>query len=136
MALNAHYFLKTGGHIVVSIKASCIDSTAAPEAVFQKEVCAVCCMALVQFSISSVCFWEPLGAFFGITQNAHTPQKPNSIGEEAAGGEVQAPRAADPGALRARPRRGGGHVPAHPQGQEVKGDVWGWGFCGGGARGG
>lgn len=38
MALNAHYFLKTGGHIVVSIKASCIDSTAAPEAVFQKEV--------------------------------------------------------------------------------------------------
>ena len=38
VALNAHYFLKTGGHIVVSIKASCIDSTAAPEAVFQKEV--------------------------------------------------------------------------------------------------
>lgn len=38
VALNAHYFLKNGGHIVVSIKASCIDSTAAPEAVFQKEV--------------------------------------------------------------------------------------------------
>ena len=31
VALNAHYFLKNGGHIVVSIKASCIDSTAAPE---------------------------------------------------------------------------------------------------------
>ena len=53
VALNAHYFLKTGGHIVVSIKASCIDSTAAPEAVFQKEVrflrvfCASCMRARV-----------------------------------------------------------------------------------------
>ena len=44
MALNAHYFLKTGGHIVVSIKASCIDSTAAPEAVFQKEVWRCICV--------------------------------------------------------------------------------------------
>jgi len=39
VSLNAHYFLKNGGHVVVSVKASCIDSTAAPEAVFQKEVC-------------------------------------------------------------------------------------------------
>jgi rRNA 2'-O-methyltransferase fibrillarin len=38
VALNAHYFLKNGGHFVVSIKASCIDSTAAPEAVFAREV--------------------------------------------------------------------------------------------------
>lgn len=38
VALNAHYFLKTGGHAVISIKASCIDSTAAPEAVFRREV--------------------------------------------------------------------------------------------------
>ncbi|OSD08402.1 Fibrillarin [Trametes coccinea BRFM310] len=35
---NAEYFLKDGGHVVVSIKASCIDSTAPPEAVFAKEV--------------------------------------------------------------------------------------------------
>jgi Fibrillarin len=38
VALNAHYFLKNGGHFVISIKASCIDSTAAPEAVFAREV--------------------------------------------------------------------------------------------------
>lgn len=38
VALNASYFLKNGGHFVISIKASCIDSTAAPEAVFAREV--------------------------------------------------------------------------------------------------
>ena len=37
IALNSHYFLKNGGHFVISIKASCIDSTAPPEAVFAKE---------------------------------------------------------------------------------------------------
>lgn len=38
VALNAHHFLKNGGHFVISIKASCIDSTAQPEAVFAAEV--------------------------------------------------------------------------------------------------
>ncbi|OCT73588.1 hypothetical protein XELAEV_18036567mg, partial [Xenopus laevis] len=38
VALNAHNFLKNGGHFVISIKANCIDSTAAPEAVFAAEV--------------------------------------------------------------------------------------------------
>jgi fibrillarin-like rRNA methylase len=32
------YFLKNGGNFVISIKASCIDSTATPEAVFAREV--------------------------------------------------------------------------------------------------
>lgn len=36
--LNAQYFLKIGGHVVISIKANCIDSTAPPEAVFAMEV--------------------------------------------------------------------------------------------------
>ncbi|KAI1173711.1 Fibrillarin-domain-containing protein [Nemania sp. FL0916] len=36
--LNAQLFLKIGGGIVISIKANCIDSTAAPEAVFASEV--------------------------------------------------------------------------------------------------
>lgn len=31
VGLNAQYFLKNGGHFVISIKASCIDSTAPPE---------------------------------------------------------------------------------------------------------
>lgn len=38
VGLNAHQFLKTGGGILVSIKANCIDSTAAPELVFTREV--------------------------------------------------------------------------------------------------
>merc|ERR1711893_253750 len=38
VALNSHYFLKNGGHSVIAIKASCIDSTAAPEAVFRREI--------------------------------------------------------------------------------------------------
>ena len=38
MGLNAQYFLKNGGNFVISIKASCIDSTAPPEAVFAREV--------------------------------------------------------------------------------------------------
>jgi rRNA 2'-O-methyltransferase fibrillarin len=36
--LNAHHFLKNGGHVVVSIKANCIDSTAPAEVVFASEV--------------------------------------------------------------------------------------------------
>ena len=38
VAYNASFFLKNGGHAVIAIKASCIDSTAAPEAVFRREV--------------------------------------------------------------------------------------------------
>lgn len=38
VALNAHHFLKTGGHVVISIKANCIDSTVAAEVVFAREV--------------------------------------------------------------------------------------------------
>jgi rRNA 2'-O-methyltransferase fibrillarin len=38
VALNSHSFLKNGGHFMISIKASCIDSTAEPAAVFAAEV--------------------------------------------------------------------------------------------------
>ncbi|KAI0320710.1 Fibrillarin-domain-containing protein [Amylostereum chailletii] len=38
VALNAHSFLKVGGHAVISIKANCIDSTAPANVVFQDEV--------------------------------------------------------------------------------------------------
>lgn len=38
LALNAQYFLKSGGNFVISIKANCIDSTAPAEAVFANEV--------------------------------------------------------------------------------------------------
>ncbi|XP_039005170.1 rRNA 2'-O-methyltransferase fibrillarin 2-like [Hibiscus syriacus] len=38
LALNASFFLKAGGHFVISIKANCIDSTVPAEAAFQSEV--------------------------------------------------------------------------------------------------
>ncbi|KAL0907481.1 hypothetical protein M5K25_021895 [Dendrobium thyrsiflorum] len=38
LGLNASFFLKNGGHFVISIKANCIDSTVPAEAVFAKEV--------------------------------------------------------------------------------------------------
>lgn len=38
VGLNAHHFLKNDGKVVISIKASCIDSTAPAEVVFAAEV--------------------------------------------------------------------------------------------------
>eukprot|EP01054_Gregarina_sp_Poly1_P004551 Gregarina_sp_Poly_1__4550@NODE_2440_length_2134_cov_114_464925_g1550_i0_p2_GENE_NODE_2440_length_2134_cov_114_464925_g1550_i0NODE_2440_length_2134_cov_114_464925_g1550_i0_p2_ORF_typecomplete_len215_score30_58Fibrillarin/PF01269_17/3_9e102Methyltransf_31/PF13847_6/3_2e05PCMT/PF01135_19/4_4e05Methyltr_RsmBF/PF01189_17/0_00011FtsJ/PF01728_19/0_00087GCD14/PF08704_10/0_0018Ubie_methyltran/PF01209_18/0_007Methyltransf_23/PF13489_6/0_025DREV/PF05219_12/0_035_NODE_2440_length_2134_cov_114_464925_g1550_i len=38
VALNAHHFLKPDGYFVIAIKASCVDSTAAPEAIFASEI--------------------------------------------------------------------------------------------------
>ncbi len=38
VALNAHQFLKNGGHVVISIKANCIDSTAPAAAVYASEI--------------------------------------------------------------------------------------------------
>ncbi|PNX98662.1 fibrillarin [Trifolium pratense] len=38
LGLNASYYLKAGGHFVISIKANCIDSTAPADAVFESEV--------------------------------------------------------------------------------------------------
>merc|ERR1719174_3193683 len=38
VALNAHQFLKTGGGFLISVKASCVDSTATPEAVYAMEI--------------------------------------------------------------------------------------------------
>lgn len=38
VGLNAHMFLKNGGGVLISIKASCIDSTAKPEVVFAHEI--------------------------------------------------------------------------------------------------
>lgn len=38
VALNAQHFLKIGGHFLVSIKASCVDSTAPAEQIFASEV--------------------------------------------------------------------------------------------------
>lgn len=38
MGLNCKYFLKRGGHFMISIKANCIDSTKEPTVVFENQV--------------------------------------------------------------------------------------------------
>jgi len=38
MSLNASYFLRTGGYFIITIKASCIDSTVDASLVFSKEI--------------------------------------------------------------------------------------------------
>jgi rRNA 2'-O-methyltransferase fibrillarin len=38
LAHNAHMFVKNRGHFVIAIKATCVDSTLAPEIVYQNEV--------------------------------------------------------------------------------------------------
>ena len=38
MSINASYFLRTGGYFIISIKASCIDSTIDTSLVFSKEI--------------------------------------------------------------------------------------------------
>ncbi len=38
LALNAQYFLKNGGHYVISVKANCIDSTVDAAVVFASEI--------------------------------------------------------------------------------------------------
>lgn len=38
IGLNAQYYLKTGGYMMVAIKASCVDSTVDPKLVFAQEV--------------------------------------------------------------------------------------------------
>lgn len=38
MAINCKWFLKNGGHFVISIKANCIDSTNKAEVVFANEI--------------------------------------------------------------------------------------------------
>ena len=38
LGLNASMFIKNRGHFVIAIKASCVDSTVAPEVVYANEV--------------------------------------------------------------------------------------------------
>jgi rRNA 2'-O-methyltransferase fibrillarin len=38
LGVNAQYFLKNGGHFVISIKANCIDSTVPAQHVFEQQV--------------------------------------------------------------------------------------------------
>ena len=104
VALNSHYFLKNKGHFVISIKANCIDSTAAPEAVFAKEVrpAAVSRRHLMVDDVFATVSNPVHGSLVAVALPA---------ARQTHSGELAAEGTADAGAVRARPRCGGGCVP-------------------------
>lgn len=72
VALNAHYFLKNGGHSVISIEASCIDLMAAPEAVFRREVSK---LQAEQFQPLEQLTLEPYERDHGVVISEYRPNK-------------------------------------------------------------
>jgi rRNA 2'-O-methyltransferase fibrillarin len=72
VALNSHHFLKNGGHFMISIKASCIDSTAPAEAVFAREVAK---MQAEQFKPSEQLTLEPYERDHCVVVGSYRPPK-------------------------------------------------------------
>mmetsp|Transcript_1935 Transcript_1935/g.3852 ORF Transcript_1935/g.3852 Transcript_1935/m.3852 type:complete len:100 (-) Transcript_1935:52-351(-) len=72
VALNSHRFLRNGGHFIVSIKANCIDSTMAPEAVFAREVDL---LKKEQFKPAEQLTLEPFERDHAIVVGTYRPEK-------------------------------------------------------------
>lgn len=79
VSLNAHRFLKNGGHFIISIKANCIDSTLAPEAVFAKEVAA---LKKEQFKPMEQLTLEPFERDHAIVTGTYRPSKKKKKDDE------------------------------------------------------
>lgn len=72
LTINAQNFLKNGGKFVISIKANCIDSTAAPDAVFASEVKK---LQENQFKPSELLGIEPYERDHAVVVGAYRPPK-------------------------------------------------------------
>tara|TARA_R110002050_G_scaffold77523_1_gene165485 strand:+ start:593 stop:880 length:288 start_codon:yes stop_codon:yes gene_type:complete len=72
VAMNSHCFLKNGGHFVISIKANCVDSTAAPELVFRSEVKK---LQQEQFKPKEQITLEPYERDHAVVVGSYRPQK-------------------------------------------------------------
>lgn len=72
VAINAHNFLKNGGHFVISIKANCIDSTIKPEAVFAREIKK---LQKEQFKPAEQITLEPFERDHAIVVGTYRPEK-------------------------------------------------------------
>ena len=116
--LNAHYFLKVGGGIVISIKANCIDSTVAAEKVFAVER-----QKLVEEDLK-LKEQVRLGGARAVAARAAPQSSPthSRTHHTRTHARTHLALADHPGALRARPRRGHRHLP-RAQGQEVSSGV-------------
>jgi len=72
VSINAHRFLRNGGHFIISIKANCIDSTIAPEAVFAKEIAT---LKKEHFKPSEQLTLEPFERDHAIVVGTYRPEK-------------------------------------------------------------
>jgi len=72
VAINAHRFLRNGGHFIISIKANCVDSTIAPEAVFAKEIAT---LKKEHFKPSEQLTLEPFERDHAIVIGTYRPEK-------------------------------------------------------------
>jgi hypothetical protein len=95
VGLNAAHFLKNGGAFVISIKASCIDSTAPPEAVFAREVKKLQEQQLKPKEQVRAVVWWGLRVLSKVFSSIYSALGPSALG----GGEsnrARAPSAAPP----------------------------------------
>ena len=76
---NARYFLKNGGGFVFSIKANCVDSTAAPEAVFLQQIEE---LRKVGFKVKEQVTLEPYERDHAVVTGVYRPIKKKKEEEE------------------------------------------------------
>lgn len=80
LGINAQYFVKNGGHFVISIKANCIDSTLPAEAAFAKEVAR---LRLEKFKPQEQLTLEPYERDHAVVTGTYRPEKTEEAKPEA-----------------------------------------------------
>jgi len=80
VGINATNFLKNGGHFVISIKANCIDSTAAAEAVFASEIAK---LKTMNFKPAEYVTLEPFERDHAVVVGTYRPPAKEGEGKQA-----------------------------------------------------
>jgi len=80
VGINATSFLKNGGHFVISIKANCIDSTAAAEAVFASEIAK---LKTMNFKPAEYVTLEPFERDHAVVVGTYRPPPKEGEGKQA-----------------------------------------------------
>jgi len=80
VGINATNFLKNGGHFVISIKANCIDSTAAAEAVFASEIAK---LKTMNFKPAEYVTLEPFERDHAVVVGTYRPPPKEGEGKQA-----------------------------------------------------
>jgi len=80
VGINAQNFLKNGGNFVISIKANCIDSTVAAEAVFASEIAK---LKTMNFKPAEYVTLEPFERDHAVVVGTYRPPPKESEGKQA-----------------------------------------------------